>query len=40
MKCVRHTAFRGEKRNTFRWGNLMERDNVKGLGIDGQIVLN
>ena len=35
MRCVRHVTRTREKRNAFRWENLKERDNVKGLGIDG-----
>jgi hypothetical protein len=31
---------RREMRAVLWWGNIKERDSLKGLGIDGRIILN
>jgi hypothetical protein len=41
MRWVEHLARKGEKRNAYRFlaENLKKRDHVKGLGVDGIVIL-
>jgi hypothetical protein len=41
MRRAGHVAFmgRGEVHTDFCWGNLKERGDLKGLGVDGRILL-
>jgi hypothetical protein len=42
MKSVVHVARMRGKQNAFSvlWGNLKEEDNLKGLDVDGMMILN
>jgi hypothetical protein len=41
MRLAGHVALMGERRGASRfwWGNLMERDHLEYLGVDGSILL-